>query len=98
MLEGPSKIEITDDQLEQLSTTYGELREEVLSMLEEFFTPFEIMSNEGVFTGKSADAYTEFCILINQYLKIRFDLSIQKLIAASESFKDEIDQVESYTI
>lgn len=84
MLEGPAKIKINDEQLERLSTTYKELAEDVSTMLEDFFTPFEMMKNEGIFAGKSADAYTDFCMLINQYLKIRFDMSLQELQDAGE--------------
>jgi len=98
MLEGPANIEISDEQLEQLNTTYTELSEDISTMLEEFFTPFEIMKNEGIFAGESADAYTEFCMLINQYLKIRFDMSLLELKEASDSFKENIHDVESLTI
>jgi len=49
MLEGPAKIKINDEQLERLSTTYKELAEDVSTMLEDFFTPFEMMKNEGIF-------------------------------------------------
>ncbi|MBT2214709.1 hypothetical protein F3157_09180 [Virgibacillus dakarensis] len=98
MLEGPARLEISDDQLEQLNKIYKELAEDVSSMLVDFFAPFELMKNEGVFAGKSADAYTDFCMLVNHYLKIRFDVSLQELNKSGESFKNKIDEVESLTI
>jgi len=43
-LEGPAKIEVSDEQLEALTSTYSDLASEMETMINDFFKPFEIMS------------------------------------------------------
>jgi len=78
-LAGPEKIEISDEQLEALRSTYSDLASEMDMMLDDFFTPFEIMRSEEIFRGASADAYTEFCMLVHQYIKVRYDMVFSEL-------------------
>lgn len=94
-LEGPAKI--SDEQLESLRKTYGDLATEMEEMINDFFTPFEIMRNESIFRGKSADAYTDFCMLIHQYTEVRYQMVLQELKEAAETFAEKINEVEDYT-
>ncbi|WP_263707097.1 hypothetical protein [Shouchella tritolerans] len=97
MLVGPDKIEISDEQLNKLNDTYAELLEEVTSILTDFFTPFELMQSEGIFTGESADAFAESSALIKEYLLTRFSLSLEELKAAAATFQQKINEVEPFT-
>lgn len=97
MLTGPERIEISDDQLNQLKTVYKELTEDVASLMNDFFIPFEIMQSEGIFTGTSAEAFTSFCKLVNDYLEARFQMSLEELQEAAANFEEKINEVESYT-
>ncbi|XOQ14831.1 MAG: Transposase [Shouchella clausii] len=97
MLVGPDKIEISDEQLNKLNDTYAELLEEVTSILTDFFTPFELMQGEGIFTGESADAFAESSALIKEYLLTRFSLSLEELQAAAATFQQKINEVEPFT-
>lgn len=96
VLEGPDKIEITEEQLEYLQTTYDDLTLDMEEMIHDFFSPFEIMVNEGIFTGKSANAYKEFCLLVQQYLEIRFGMVLSELEKVANEFKSKLNEVENY--
>jgi len=97
MLEGPEKIEISDEQLNEMNAVYSELSEEVSAMLTDFFTPFEIMRSEEIFKGSSAEAYMEFCQLVQNYLQVRFEMSFQDLEKAASNFQNRINEVETFT-
>lgn len=96
-LEGPAKIEISDEQLEALRTTYNDLASEMETMINDFFSPFDIMQSEGIFRGASAEAYTEFCMLIHQYLEVRYGMVLTELKEAADIFTEKINEVEDYT-
>lgn len=95
-LEGPVKIEISDDQLEALRSTYRDLHSEMEEMINDFFNPFEIMSSEGVFRGASADAYTEFCRLVHQYTEIRYNMVFEEIKDAIKLFEEKVKEVENH--
>lgn len=38
---GPAKIEVTDEQLNELQKVYQSLQEDMHGMITDFFTPFE---------------------------------------------------------
>jgi hypothetical protein len=95
-LEGPEKIEISDEQLEALQSTYNYLTLEMEEMINDFFTPFDLMSNEGIFRGASADAYTEFCRLVHQYTKVRYDMVLEETRGAVKAFEVKINEIEDY--
>lgn len=95
-LVGPAKIEISDEQLEALRTTYDNLATEMEAMINDFFSPFDIMNSEGIFRGASADAYTEFCRLVHQYTEVRYNMVLSELKEATEAFTAKIDEVEDY--
>lgn len=95
-LEGPAKIEISDDQLEAFTSTYSDLTLEMDIMINDFFKPFEIMSSQGIFRGASADAYMEFCKLVHQYTEVRYSMVLKKITDAAKEFEEKINEVEDY--
>lgn len=95
-LQGPEKIEISDEQLEVLRLTYSALSSEMEEMISEFFNPFEIMSSEGIFRGASADAYMEFCRLVHQYSELRYAMVFEEINEAVKGFEDKINEIENY--
>lgn len=95
-LEGPEKIEISDEQIEALRSTYGDLASEMDEMINDFFKPFEIMNSEGVFRGASADAYMEFCRLVHQYTEVRYNMVFEEINDAVKVFEEKINEVEDY--
>lgn len=95
-LEGPEKIEISDEQLEDLKSTYDNLASEMEEMINDFFKPFEIMNSEGIFRGASADAYMEFCGLAHQYTEVRYNMVLQEIKSAIKAFEEKVNEVEDY--
>lgn len=95
-LVGPDKIEISDEQLDALISTYKNLASEMDEMIYDFFKPFEIMNSQGIFKGASADAYMEYCNLVHQYSEVRYSMVLEQLKKASNKFKEKIDEVENY--
>lgn len=95
-LEGPAKIEVSDEQLEALTSTYSDLASEMETMINDFFKPFEIMSSQGIFRGASADAYMEYCKLVHQYTDVRYSMVLEKMKDAANEFEEKINEVEDY--
>lgn len=95
-LEGPAKIEISDEQLEALRSTYKDIATEMEEMINDFFKPFEIMSSEGIFRGASADAYMDYCKLVHQYAEVRYEMVFEEIKEAMKVFEEKIDEVEDY--
>ena len=92
---GPAKIEVTDEQLNELQQIYQSLHEDMNGMITDFFTPFEMMISEGVFVGESAEAFSAFCSLVRSYLEVRSEISLTELENAGKQFSNEIQEVES---
>jgi len=95
MLEGPEKIEISDEQLEALCTTYADLDDEIRLLISDFFTPLEMLQNEGFFKGKTAENFSAFCMYSRTYLSSKLEISLEQLKTASEEFKSKVEEVES---
>ncbi|SDZ68687.1 hypothetical protein SAMN05421736_1381 [Evansella caseinilytica] len=95
-LTGPEKIKISDDQLEQLLAMYKSLQENLEKLITEFFTPFEMMHSEGVFTGAAAETFAAFCQLVKNYLEARLSLSLQEIRSFVDTFKTRINEVDSF--
>lgn len=95
MLEGPEKIEISGEQLENLKSTYKMLTEEIEEMIHDFFKPFDIMRDSGIFTGTSADKFTDFCHVSQLYLELQFDVALTELHTAITSFEEDINEANS---
>lgn len=95
-LEGPAKIEVSDEQLEALTSTYSDLASEMNEMINDFFKPFEIMHSQGIFRGVSAEAYMEYCKLVHQYTDVRYSMVLEKMKDVTEEFKDKINEIEDY--
>lgn len=98
-LVGPEKIEISDEQLEALTSTYNDLALEIEEMLHDFFKPFEIMSSQEIFQGASANAYMEYCKLIHQYTDIRYSMVLEKIKdAAAEGIRENVAEIKNKAI
>ncbi|TSB48510.1 hypothetical protein [Alkalicoccobacillus porphyridii] len=95
LTSGPAKIEVSDEQLEQLQSVYQALQEDINSMLTDFFTPFELMVGEEIFVGESAEAFASYCTLVRSYLEARADVSLTELQHAGQTFSNKINEVES---
>lgn len=95
MLDGPESIEVTDEQLEQLKETYGSLSNEIQELIHDFFIPLNMMRDVGVFTGKSADKFVDFCDIVQYYLDLQVQVASEKYQQASATFADDIHEAES---
>lgn len=95
MLEGPESIEVTDEQLEQLKKTYENLSDEFQELLRDFFIPLNMMRDVGVFTGKSADKFVDFCDIVQYYLDLQIQIASEKYQQASATFAGDIHEAES---
>ncbi|GAF17212.1 hypothetical protein JCM19046_1712 [Bacillus sp. JCM 19046] len=92
---GPAKIEVTDEQLNELQKVYQSLQEDMHGMITDFFTPFEMMISEGVFVGESAESFSSFCSLVRSYLEVRSEISLSELQEAGYQLSNQIQAVES---
>lgn len=92
---GPAKIEVTDEQLNDLQQVYQSLQEDMNGMIKDFFTPFEMMNSEGVFVGESAEAFSSFCTLVRSYLEVRSEISLSELQETGQQLSNQIQAVES---
>lgn len=95
MLEGPESIEVTDEQLEQLKTTYENLSDEMLELLNDFFVPLNLMRDNGIFTGSSANKFIDFCDIVQYYLQLQIQIAAEKFQNGSATFEDDIHNAES---
>lgn len=95
LLQGPESIEVTDEQLEQLKATYENLSDEMQELIEDFFVPLNMMRDTGVFEGKSANTFVDFCNIVQYYLELQIQLASEKFKHASTTFEDDIIEAES---
>ncbi|WP_078578356.1 hypothetical protein [Salipaludibacillus agaradhaerens] len=97
-LNGPEKIKISDDQLKEILSTYQAIQDEMESMLNDFFTPLEIMESEGAFTGQSAEVFTTYCTLVRSYLETRYLLSFEEIKLVVEQYQSRLNDIDQLNI
>lgn len=93
-LEGPSKIKISDQQLDDLLAHYKKLQNEMNTMLDEFYRPLELLIEENVFTGKAAEQFSSFATLLKNYLEISYSESFEDISQILTTFKTELEEVD----
>ncbi|SDZ56996.1 Proteins of 100 residues with WXG [Evansella caseinilytica] len=98
LLAGPQKIKVSDEQLTEMLSTYQALNNEIQSMLTDFFQPLESLVDEGAFTGKTAEAFTEYCTLLRSYLEARYHLSFEEIKLTIEQFHTTLKEIDQLRI
>lgn len=95
LLQGPERIQVTDEHLIQLKATYGDFSNEMEEMIHDFFVPLNLMRDVGAYTGTSADKFIEFCDIIHYYLELQVRMATEMLNHTSTTFENNIHAAET---
>lgn len=91
-LIGPDKIRVSEVELEELRQTYQTLKHDMNALIDDFYTPFEVMQLIGALQGDTASSFNSFCTITRSYLETRYDTTFDDLTMTLNRLQEELQE------